>query len=121
MKSLSLTSFSNKIKLIIFCAILGAVSAAVLWLFLRAVYLGTLLIWEKLPEAIGAPAWYPAAACLLGGNIIGLFRKRFGDDPQPMTTVIGTVKRTGSYPYNKISIIIIAAMLPLVFGSSVGP
>ena len=121
MKSLSLTSFSNKIKLIVFCSILGAVSAAVLWLFLRAVYLGTLLIWEKLPEAIGAPAWYPAAACLLGGIIIGLFRKRFGDYPQPMTTVIGTVKRTGSYPYNKISIIIIAAMLPLVFGSSVGP
>ena len=38
-----------------------------------------------------------------------------------MVTVIGTVKKTGTYPYRKIIILLIAAALPLIFGSSVGP
>ena len=115
------TIFTNKSKLLLFCAVLGAVSGAVLWVFLRVVHLGTVLLWEKLPEIVDVPVWYPVVVCTLGGVIIGLFRKRFGDYPQTMKTVIGTVKRTGTYPYNKIVVILIAAALPLIFGSSVGP
>lgn len=115
------TIFTNKSKLLLFCAVLGAVSGAVLWVLLRVVHLGTVLLWEKLPEIVDVPVWYPVVVCTLGGVIIGLFRKRFGDYPQTMKTVIGTVKRTGTYPYNKIVVILIAAALPLIFGSSVGP
>ncbi|MDO4485073.1 MAG: chloride channel protein [Bacillota bacterium] len=83
--------------------------------------MGTVLLWDRLPETFDVPVWYPIAACTIGGVIIGLFRKRFGDYPQTMKTVVGTVKQTGSYPYNRIVVILIAAMLPLIFGSSVGP
>ena len=112
---------TNKSKLLLFCAVLGAVSGAVLWIFLRVVHLGTVLLWDRLPETFDVPVWYPVVVCTLGGVIIGLFRKRFGDYPQTMKTVIGTVKQTGTYPYNRIVVILIAAMLPLIFGSSVGP
>ena len=115
------TIITNKSKLLLFCAVLGAVSGAVLWVFLRVVHLGTVLLWDRLPEVVDAPVWYPVVVCTLGGVIIGVFRKRFGDYPQTMKAVIGTVKRTGTYPYNKIVVILIAAMLPLIFGSSVGP
>ena len=115
------TIIVNKFKLILFCAVLGAVSGAVLWAFLRVVHIGTVLLWDRLPDAVAAPVWYPVVVCTLGGVIIGLFRKRFGDYPQTMKTVIGTVKRTGTYPYNRIVVILIAAALPLIFGSSVGP
>ena len=115
------TIITNKSKLLLFCAVLGAVSGAVLWIFLRVVHLGTVLLWDRLPETFDVPVWYPVVVCTLGGVIIGLFRKRFGDYPQTMKTVIGTVKQTGTYPYNRIVVILIAAMLPLIFGSSVGP
>lgn len=115
------TTITNKLKLILFCAILGASSGAVLWLFLKIVQLGTEFLWEKLPETINAPWWYPILLCTIGGAIIGIFRKLFGDYPQSMKTVIGTVKKTGTYPYKKIVVILIAAALPLIFGSSVGP
>ena len=115
------TKITNKLKLILFCAILGSVSGAVLWLFLRLVHFGTEFLWSKLPSAVGSPIWYPIVACTVGGAIIGIFRKCFGDYPQSMVTVIGTVKKTGTYPYRKIIILLIAAALPLIFGSSVGP
>ena len=115
------TKFSNKLKLILFCGILGASSGAVLWIFLKVIQLGTELLWDKLPEAFNAPSWYPIAVCTIGGALIGLFRKIFGDYPQSMTTVIGTVKKTGTYPYRRLVVLLIAAILPLILGSSVGP
>lgn len=111
----------NKIKLILFCALVGAVSGAVLWLFLRGIYLGTEFLWTRLPEAAGSPVWYPIPLCIIGGAVTGIFRKQFGDYPQTMKTVMGTVKKTGTYPYRNIVIILVAAALPLIFGSSVGP
>lgn len=115
------TNLTNKFKLIFFCAVLGVVSGTVLWLFLKIINLGTELLWDKLPRALDTPIWYPIAACTIGGAIIGVFRKHFGDYPQSMKSVIGTVKKTGTYPYRKIIVLLIAAVLPLIFGSSVGP
>lgn len=115
------TNTSNTLKLILFCTLLGAVSGAVLWIFLKIIHLGTELLWDRLPGMIDAPVWYPVAVCTLGGAIIGVFRKCFGDYPQPMNVVIGTVKKTGTYPYRKIVVLLIAAALPLIIGSSVGP
>ncbi|MGI6021107.1 MAG: chloride channel protein [Lachnospiraceae bacterium] len=111
----------NRLELVLFCAVMGACSGAVLWIFLKIIQLGTELFWSYLPGVLNAPAWYPVAVCTIGGAVIGLFRKRFGDYPQSMKTVIGTVKKTGTYPYRKIVVILIGAVLPLVIGSSVGP
>jgi len=111
----------NQLKFIIFAAAIGAVGSGVLWLFLLAVAKGTELLWDILPHAAGSWTAYPVAVCLIGGLITGLFRWKAGDYPQDMMTVLGTVKRTKTYPYRKMLILIIAALLPLILGSSVGP
>ena len=64
---------------------------------------------------------YPIVICTIGGVVIGLFRKHFGDYPQTMKTVIGVVKKKGTYPYRRMVVILIGAILPLIIGSSVGP
>ena len=119
------TAITNTAKLIFFCTLAGAAAGLVLWVFLRVIYLGTELIWYIVPDVLNEqsamPIWYPPAVCTAGGLIIGLFRKKFGDYPQSMMQVLGTVKQTGTYPYDKIAVVMIAAILPLVFGSSVGP
>lgn len=115
------TRLINDINLLIVCAATGAAAGLVLWLFLRAVHLGTFLIWEYIPDITGNPSIYTVCACVLGGIVTGLFRKRFGDYPQSMKAVAGTVKKTGTYPYRKLAVILPAALLPLIFGSSVGP
>lgn len=52
---------------------------------------------------MNAPIWYPVVLCTIGG------------------TIIGVVKKTGTYPYKRIGVILIGAILPLILGSSVGP
>ncbi len=109
------------VKLGFFCALIGAVSGIVFWLFLFIVNKGTWLIWDLVPDKILNVFWYPVLACTVGGLVIGLFRKKFGDYPEEMMVVFGKLKVTKTYPYRKILIILIAAFLPLIFGSSVGP
>ena len=114
-------SLSNELRLMLFCAAIGAVAGVVFWIFLFAVNKGTWLLWDLIPGKVLKFGWYPALICTLGGLLIGLFRKKNGDYPEDMMTVFGKLKQTGTYPYRKILVILVAALLPLIFGSSVGP
>lgn len=114
-------TLANEIRLLLFCAAIGAVVGIVFWVFLFAVNKGTWLVWELLPGKVLKFGWYPALACTLGGLLIGLFRKKNGDYPEDMMTVFGKLKANKTYPYRKILVILVAALLPLIFGSSVGP
>jgi H+/Cl- antiporter ClcA len=53
--------------------------------------------------------------------IIGLIRRAAGDYPEDMMTVFGKLKADKTYPYRKLPMLFICALLPLIFGSSVGP
>lgn len=111
----------TKLKLPLFCAIIGAAASLVFWLFLFAVKYGTELVWNLIPRSFSQFGLYPLAACTAGGIIIGIFRRRFGDYPEDMMTVFGKLKKDKTYPYRKLPVLLIAALLPLIFGSSVGP
>ena len=111
----------NDLKLVLFCTLIGGFSGIVFWIFLFAVSKGTWLIWESLPEAIISSFWYPVLACTIGGFVIGLFRKKFGDYPEDMMTVFARLKKEKTYPYRNIAVLFIAALLPLIIGASVGP
>ena len=58
---------------------------------MKIIQFGTELLWDRLSNAMNSPIWYPIAVCTIGGVVIGLFRKCFGDYPQTMRTVIGEV------------------------------
>ncbi|MCR4612154.1 MAG: chloride channel protein [Lachnospiraceae bacterium] len=113
--------FANELKLILFSAIIGAVAGIVFWLLLFCVHWGTYLLWDFIPENVLTFSWYPILACTVGGLIIGIVRKIHGDYPEDMMMVFGKLKKNKTYPYKKIFVIFFAALLPLIFGSSVGP
>lgn len=100
--------------------ITGAVAGAFIWAFFFVMNLGLNLIWKKLPEAIDF-AFFPLVVCALGGLIIGLFEKKFGPHPEGLNSVMKKVKKNGRYEYNDIGVSSVAALLPLLFGGSVGP
>lgn len=110
----------NQLKLWLYCMVLGAFAGLVLWLFLKVVLVGTELLWEWAPEQLGIPV-YPIVVCTIGGLIIGLFRKKFGDYPEELETVLGILKKEKRYEYRNMLVLLIAAALPLILGSSVGP
>lgn len=113
-----------KIALIsVLSAVLGAVSCVLIWLILKIMSIGIDFIWEFLPSKLGVTdnLAYMIAVTVVGGIIIGLWQKKFGLLPEELPEVMGRVKKEGGYPYNKLHIITISALLPLIFGGVIGP
>lgn len=110
---------------IVVTLLLGAFAGAFAWAFFFLMNAGIALLWDVVPgwlEAAGLPAVaYPLAFCLLGGVVIGLFQKRLGPCPADMNTVLAQVKATGRYEYDTMGRSFAGALLPLLFGGSIGP
>ncbi len=80
---------------------------------------GVKAIWERAPVYLGD--YYPVIVCLIGGLIIGMMSKRIGPYPEDLMQVIGKVRRDRRYDHRNLGKITAGAVLPLVFGGSVGP
>lgn len=116
----------NIIIFVIFSALLGAGAGALVWAVLRVMAAGISVVWTVFPDAVGASsgvgrAAYCLAVCVAGGAIIGIFQKKYGIMPESLEKVMFTLKSTGSYPYDRLPALVVAALLPLIFGGSVGP
>lgn len=119
-------SKKNKIKhvalLVLFGSFLGFIAGVVISLTLKVMSLGIHFIWHYIPEVSGLNGLvYYLLVCSLGGLIIGLYQKKFGVYPETMEEVMDVMKDKGYYPYDKLHIILVAALLPLIFGGSLGP
>ena len=117
---------SKALRYLSFCIltlIMGFIAGALCRALLQVMNLGINLIWDKLPEALGLgnDLIYTLPVCLAGGLIIGLMQKKYGVLPDTMEQVIGRIKKEGKYPYDRLHIIAISFLLPLLFGGSVGP
>ncbi|MBR0384128.1 MAG: chloride channel protein [Eubacteriaceae bacterium] len=110
----------NRVKMIGFCALLGAVAGAVVWLFLKAVAITSDLLWKTLPGVFPV-LWLPVLICGLGGLAVGLLHQRFGVYPDSLDVVLGKIKGEKHYDYHPMFIMLLCAFLPLVIGASVGP
>lgn len=110
----------NSILFIFFAFIMGACSGLFVWLFFQIMNFSIHLLWHVIPDYVSIP-FYTIILCTLGGLIIGLFRKKFGDYPEELNTVIKKVKEDGKYSYHNILPMSVSALLPLVFGASIGP
>lgn len=114
------TKFFNQLKMWLFCFFMGAFAGIIIWLFLKVMSLGIELIWHKIPDSIDFP-FYTLIVCSVGGLILGLFRKKFGDYPEELSVVIEKTRKNKTYEYRKMAVILFAAIMPLLIGSSVGP
>ena len=119
-KNIQKIKIKNQLELWAFCAVIGTVAGALVWALLKIMAIGTEMIWEWIPEKIHIP-YYTVLVCTVGGAIIGIFRKLYGDYPEDMETVMGKVKKEKRYEYKNMLVMMIAALLPLLIGSSVGP
>lgn len=93
---------------------------AVLWIFLKTMSVGMEFIWGWVPQQFNIP-FDTLIICTLGGIVIGVFRRKTGDYPEELEIVMEKVKREKRYEYKNMLVILIAALLPLLLGSSVGP
>lgn len=102
--------------------LLGFIAGIVCWFFFFLMGHGIDLIWNVLPGALGLDAWWwPLPVCLIGGLTVGLFQRRWPGQPEEMNEVMAQVKKTGRYEYKTIFVGFAGALIPLLFGGSIGP
>lgn len=112
--------FKNNVLFLLYTVILGAIVGAIIWAFVRIMNFGIEFIWDFAPSHLNFPL-YTLCVCVIGGLIIGIWKKKFGDYPEELGTVMGKIKKTGRYQYNNVFSTIVSALSPLLIGASVGP
>lgn len=107
----------------VFSFLLGAFSGAIVWGVLKLMEFGIEFLWEWLPKTLESEGSliYNLTVCIAGGVIIGLIQKKHGLLPDTFEQVMGRIKTEGKYPYDRLPILVVAALLPLIFGGTLGP
>lgn len=102
--------------------ILGFICGAIIWALLKIINLGIDCLWTYIPGYINIhPIIYNTIICCIGAILIVLLARKFGNLPHLTEEVMAIIKRDGKYPYNKLYICAIAAIVPLIFGGVLGP
>ena len=115
-----MNKIKNDLLYLLYTVILGVIVGAIIWGFLRVMNLGITFLWEYVPSKLDFPL-YTVCVCTASGLLIGLWKRKFGDYPEELNVVLGSVKKTGRYPYHNVFSTLGSALLPLLIGASVGP
>lgn len=132
----SLAKPFNRVFFLLCVLITGSLAGAFIWSFFFLMNKGIAFLWQTVPGWISSltaesmPVLsqgpfgfvpFPLIVCVLGGLLIGLYAKHTGIEPEDLNVVMAKVKKTGRYDYSHIGKLSLAALLPLLFGGSVGP
>lgn len=110
------------IKLMAFVIVLGSISALITFAFIALVHEGIGLIWEQAAQALGLDArLFTLLICALGGLLVGLLVKVFGDHNAIFAELMIEFGKTGRFDYRNAPGIIITAFVSLISGASLGP
>lgn len=111
-------------RLMILVAILGFVSAVVTFVFITISNQLTALVWDSAASILGLEtyAWlFTLLVCTLGGLLVGLLVKIFGDHEAIFFMILQEFGKTGRFNYRNVPGILITALVSLVAGGSMGP
>ncbi len=109
-------------RLMLLVAILGVISAVITFVFMALVHEGTNLIWEQTAQLVGiSMPLFTILVCTLGGLLVGLLVKLFGDHSGIFAEVMREFGKTGRFDYRNAPGIVITAFFSLISGASLGP
>ena len=110
------------IKLLALVAVLGLISALVTFVFMALVHEGTYLLWEQAAKALGLDTrLFTVLVCAIGGLVVGLLVKLFGDHNAIFAELMLEFGKTGRFNYRHAPGIVITAFVSLIAGASLGP
>jgi H+/Cl- antiporter ClcA len=110
------------LRLMALIALMGVVSALITFAFIFLVNQGIQLIWEQAILSLGLDArLFTFLVCALGGLLVGLLVKLFGDQNAIFAELMREFGRTGRFEYRHAPGIVITAFISLISGASLGP
>ena len=110
------------IKLMALVILMGLISALVTFTFIALVSKGTNLLWTEAAQALGVdPRLFTVLVCTIGGLLVGLLVKVFGDHSGIFAELMLEFGKTGRFNYRNAPGIVITAFVSLISGASLGP
>jgi chloride channel protein, CIC family len=110
------------LRLMLLVVILGAASAVITFVFIALVNQLTDLIWSQAPITLGIDSrLFTFFVCTLGGLLVGLLVKIFGDHNAIFSELMQEFGKTGRFDYRHAPGIVITAFVSLITGGSLGP
>jgi H+/Cl- antiporter ClcA len=110
------------LRIIALALILGLVTAVITFAFVSLVHILSDGLWVEAAEAMGVPfAVFTLAVCSLGGLLVGILVRIFGDHSGIFADVMAEFGRTGRFDYRNAPGILLTAVPSLVAGGSLGP
>jgi H+/Cl- antiporter ClcA len=109
-------------RLMALVGLMGIISAVVTFVFMYLVNQGTRLVWEQTALALGIDTrLFTILTCTLGGLLVGLLVKVFGDHSGIFSEVMREFGKTGRFDYRNAPGIVATAFVSLISGASLGP
>lgn len=110
------------LKLLLLAALLGLISAVITFAFIALVDGAASVVWETTAEAIGLSMQvFTLLVCTLGGLLVGVLVRVFGDHSGIFAEMMAEFGRTGRFNYRHAPGIVLTAFVSLVSGGSLGP
>ncbi len=110
------------IKLLALVVVLGLICALITFVFMALVHQGTALVWEQAALALGVDTrLFTVLVCTIGGLLVGLLVKLFGDHNAIFAELMREFGKTGRFNYRHAPGIVITAFVSLISGASLGP
>lgn len=110
------------VKLLLLAALLGLISAVITFAFIALVDGAASVVWETTAEAIGLSMQvFTLLVCTLGGLLVGVLVRVFGDHSGIFAEMMAEFGRTGRFNYRHAPGIVLTAFVSLVSGGSLGP
>ena len=109
-------------RLMALVILLGLISALVTFTFVALVSQGSYLLWTKAAQALGIDQrLFTVLVCVLGGLLVGLLVKQFGDHNAIFAELMLEFGKTGRFDYHNAPGIVITAFVSLIAGGALGP
>ena len=110
------------LRLMALVVILGAVSAGITFVFISLVNLLTDLIWKEGQAVLGIDArLFTFIICVVGGLVVGLLVKLFGDHNAIFAELMQEFGKTGRFDYRHAPGIVVTSFISLISGGALGP
>ncbi len=102
--------------------LLAAASAVITFIFVVLQNTGIYLVWEQAQLASGLDArLFTFLVCTIGGLLVGLLVKLFGDHNAIFAELMQEFGKTGRFDYRHAPGIVVTALVSLISGASLGP
>ena len=86
------------LKLLLWAALLGLISAVITFIFMALVNVGTSAVWETAAAATGLSTQvFTLLVCTMGGLLVGVLVKIFGDHSGLFAVMMAEFGRTGRF------------------------